>query len=218
MVIYGDSHAAMWFKALNLMAVIDHWKLVYLGKGDCPANDLPYDNPTGFGAPDSTFTPCNEWHRFAIDRIRALRPDLVVITEEFRGRPDGASYTHQQWTAGLERTIRELGVPAGEVAIVGNIPSLPESGPQCLARNPDRVQACSAPLVHYVAGYNQAEEKAAAAVRASYVDVIPWFCSSTCTAVIGRYEVYYDDYHVSEAYAQYLSAVLGQALHMGAPT
>ena len=66
MVIYGDSHAGEWFTALDLTAAAAHWRLLYLGKGDCPAADLPYANPVGLGSPDGTFTQCDQFHRFAI--------------------------------------------------------------------------------------------------------------------------------------------------------
>lgn len=215
MVIYGDSHAGQWFTALNLAADAAHWRLVYLGKGDCPVSDLPYPNPAGFGSPGGVFTQCNQFHNFAVSRIRALHPDLVVITEEVRTRPNGVEYTSGQWTAGLERTISELGVPSSDVTILGNQPTLPRSGPQCLSQHADDVQACSARLSGYVPLFNEAEEKAAAAVGARYVNVIPWFCSSTCTAVIGKYEVYWDDWHITGSYSVYLVRVLAEALQLG---
>ena len=31
MVVYGDSHAAMWFHTLDLVANLIHWRLAYLG-------------------------------------------------------------------------------------------------------------------------------------------------------------------------------------------
>ena len=40
MVIYGDSHAGMWLDALNPIAIRNHWKLIDLSKGACPANSL----------------------------------------------------------------------------------------------------------------------------------------------------------------------------------
>ena len=33
MVLYGDSHALMWFRAMNQIAIRAHWRLVILGKG-----------------------------------------------------------------------------------------------------------------------------------------------------------------------------------------
>ena len=49
MVVYGDSHAAMWFSSFNLAASLAHWRLFYLGKGDCPADALHYGDPPGWG-------------------------------------------------------------------------------------------------------------------------------------------------------------------------
>ena len=54
MVVYGDSHAGMWFQTLNFIATRVHWRIAYLGKGDCPAGSLPYGNPPGFGRPGAS--------------------------------------------------------------------------------------------------------------------------------------------------------------------
>ena len=53
MVIYGDSHAAMWLDALDPIAKTDHWRLIDLGKGACPADALSFPNPAGAGPPGS---------------------------------------------------------------------------------------------------------------------------------------------------------------------
>ncbi|HTZ10405.1 MAG TPA: acyltransferase family protein, partial [Acidimicrobiales bacterium] len=42
MVLYGDSHAAMWFQALDQIAVRTHWQLVLLSKVGCPAIPLQF--------------------------------------------------------------------------------------------------------------------------------------------------------------------------------
>ena len=44
MVLYGDSHAAMWFYPLDLIASVSHWKFGHPSKGWCPASMLPYGN------------------------------------------------------------------------------------------------------------------------------------------------------------------------------
>ncbi len=46
-VLYGDSHALMWFKAMNEIATAAHWRLVILGKGYCMANKYPPENQLG---------------------------------------------------------------------------------------------------------------------------------------------------------------------------
>ncbi len=67
------------------------------------------------------------------------------------------------------------------------------------------------------ASLNNAEQMAATEEGARYVNVTPWFCSSTCTAVIGKYEVYWDDYHITAAYALFLAGVLAKSLPLSLP-
>jgi len=206
----------MWFLAMDFIAIAEHWKLVILGKGNCPADSLPYADPSGWGPAGGEFAACDQWHRFAIDRIRKLRPDLVVITQEVRGHPDGTPYTGQQWQQGLENTIMQLHLPTSKIAVLGNIPILPQSGPECLSRNGGNVQACSGPESSFWKQYLDAEQAAAVDDGARYINVLPWFCSTTCTAVIGKYEVYFDLSHVTDSYTFYLDRVLGHSLSLSA--
>lgn len=218
MVLYGDSHAAMWFKAMNLIALDAHWKLVVLGKGYCPADSLAFENPSGFGTSGGTYAACNAWHTFAIKRIRQAHPDLVVITEEIRSKPDGKPYAAKQWQEGMEKTFSLLGVPANRIVVLGNVPLLPQSPPACLSLHPDDVQACSGFIPSSEDQYNHAEEAAAAHTGNRYINVTSWFCASSCSPIIGNYQVYYDDYHITASYSIYLSRVLGDALHLsGSP-
>jgi len=54
---------------------------------------------------------------------------------------------------------------------------------------------------------------AAVQAHASYIYVVPWLCTTTiCPAVIGKYEVYEDPYHITTTYGDYLAPVLQNAL------
>ena len=216
MVVYGDSHAAMWFDALNDIALRAHWKLVDLGKGYCPANSLPYANPPGWGTPGGEYAACDQWHRFAINRINQLQPNLVIVTQEYRGKVDGSGYTPRQWQRGLELTLGQLHVAKGNVVVLGNIPLLPQSGPECLADNTTNVQRCSGAMITVLSKFNRAEQLAAGDAGARYVSVTPWFCSTNCPAVVGRYNVYLDQYHVTATYSLVLQDVLAKALGLPA--
>jgi hypothetical protein len=206
----------MWLGAMNFLGIVDHWKVVYLGKGWCPADMLPYQNPPGLGRSDGEYADCDEWHKFAINRINKISPQLVIITQEVRGKPNGTAYTAAQWQQGLENTFEQLHVPTSRIVVLGNTPSLPQSGPLCLSRNSVNVQACSAPNSASWTQYANAEEAAATGAGGRYISVIPWFCSTTCTAVIGDFEVYLDDHHITDAYALFLTGVLGQSLDLSA--
>ena len=214
MVIFGDSHAAMWFDALDIIAGLEHWKLVYLGKGDCPADDLHYENPSDWGTPGGEYYPCDQFHTLAISRIKRLKPDLVVITQEVRTNPQGIAYTPAQWQQGLLDTFKQMGLPPSHVVVLGNVPILPNPLPQCLVQHSSDIQACSGPPNAYVTTHNQAEQAAAAEAGVQYINTIPWFCSTTCTAVVGNMQVYWDQFHINATYANFLGGVLADDLNL----
>ena len=74
MVVYGDSHAAMWLPAFNWIATTDHWRLVVLSKPYCPAVALTIANPPELGSANSPDTVCDHWHTWATSWINAHRP------------------------------------------------------------------------------------------------------------------------------------------------
>ena len=199
-VLYGDSHAQMWFQAFEDVATRDGWRFVILTKPSCPAALLAVHPLGQLG----DYQACDRWHRFAVARINKIHPDLLVVTEETFAMPDGKMYTPDQWQRGLARLLDA--VHAQRKVVLGNTPTT--GGPTCLVRR-HNVQACAGLPS---ARYNAAEKRAAIGARAAYVDVTPWFCTLTCSPVIGAMDVYYDYTHVAVGYTKFLERVLAQAV------
>ncbi|MDR3647766.1 MAG: SGNH hydrolase domain-containing protein, partial [Acidimicrobiales bacterium] len=210
MVLYGDSHALMWFQAIDDIAKKAHWRFVILGKGYCMANTYP----PGSSRAGFPFNACRRWQRFALQRIRKIDPDLVVLTQEVQAAPGGVSYTAAQWKQGMEQTLDRVSGPHTKLVVLGNMPAINESPADCLAEHPDQVQQCSGPPLSRYKPYNQAEQQAVTAVGGRYIDVTPWFCSKTCSAVIGRYQPYLNQLHVSAVYSVFLEQVLAEKLQL----
>jgi hypothetical protein len=207
MVLYGDSHAGMWFQALDDIAVKAHWKLVALTKPSCPAAPLPTETPQSTGE----WTACDKWHQFAISRINRIDPDLLVISQERARSPEGIRYTPAQWRRGLNQLFARLKLPSAKKVIIGNIP--PARGPDCLAKNPLNVKACSAiPRPHEA--YNDMERQVVDSVGGHYIDTTSWFCATKCSLIIGNYDVYFDPAHVAVGYSRYLEGVLTDELDL----
>src|SRR5579872_2114291 len=207
-VLYGDSHASMWFQAFDEIALAAHWKLVVLGKGACPADPLPIF----YGGVE--WKVCAKWNSWAVHRINSLRPDLLILSQMYP--PDlSTNYTPAQWQRGLEARLRSVTAPKAVKIVLGDIP-LTDGGPDCLAQHVTNVQACSSPPQSILSPYDRAERAAATAAGARFIDVTPWFCSSVCTSIIGRYEVYWDAWHVTKTYSRFLEGVLAQAVHTAA--
>lgn len=214
LVLYGDSHGAMWFDVVDLIAAISHWRLVILTKGDCPVVDLPFRSPPGAPGPGGAFTACAGWHSFAVQRIRDVHPDLVMITQFPEDSPENRPYSAARWETATTAAIRQLPVPGDRVIVLGNIPSDPHGGPACLSRHPTDVQACSGPAVGFFDAYFAAERRAAASTGARYINTVPWFCSIICTDVVGRYQPYWDQYHLTATYAFVLGRVLAESIDL----
>jgi len=207
----------MWLPALDAIAASAHWRLVIFARYFCPAELVSVGNFPGFGSPGSPDTTCDAWHASVVRRIDQMQPALVIVSQvDTYGAPnDGGKtppFTFSAWESGLARLINAVSLPHRDIVILGNIPVLPQSGPVCLAAHPDDVQECSGSVKASVLPLNNAERAAAASTGARYIDPTPWFCSSTCTAVVGDYDVYMNQHHVTATYAIYLQNVLDQAL------
>ena len=197
-VLWGDSHAGMWVPALAEIALRRHWRLQFFGKPRCPAVDLR--------SPDV----CERFRAYVIGRIRAVRPELVVITNASQGAAG-------PWEAGWYRTLTTVRPAAGRLVVLGDTPVL-DTGPECLADHARDVAACFTPrraaTVHV---WNRAEENAARHAGAHYISVLPWLCSAVCTPVIKDVVVYRNRFQLTATYARRLSGVLDEALGLPAP-
>ncbi|HTZ07938.1 MAG TPA: acyltransferase family protein [Acidimicrobiales bacterium] len=211
MVLYGDSHAGMWFRALDDIATAEHWRLVTFTKAGCPASPVAVQNFGAYASLGGEWTACTTWHRYAMARIDAIHPDLLVVSQaSYWKTPEGRSFTTGQWEQGLDELFARLTVPAAHVSIIGSTPIA--GGPTCLGRHPEDVQACSGRPRSTLTPYNDVESAIAAAHGARYVDTTPWFCTAVCSSVIGRYSAYYLGNHVAVGYSRLLDGVLAGAL------
>jgi hypothetical protein len=198
----------MWFQAVSDIAAKAHWRLIILGKDSCMANTYP----SGSGPSPALFSVCEQWQGYAIRRIKRIDPDLVIITQEVQSGPGDRPYTVAQWQLGLEETFAKIASPHTRVVVLGNIPRADQDPPDCLAQHPTQVQLCSGHLPSYLTPYQRAEHNATTGEGGRYIDVTPWFCSRTCSAVIGHYQVYLDGLHVTETYSLFLERVLAESL------
>jgi peptidoglycan/LPS O-acetylase OafA/YrhL len=222
-IVYGDSHAPMWLPAFIAVAKSAHMRLLVLGKPDCPASPVNVANPEGVGPRGGIWGACNSWHTWAIKTIDSLKPNILVISQDslytrpYTSPSEASTFSPSQWSRGLKNLFKMI--PSGRIKKVylGNIPLLVQSGPLCLSRHPDNVQACSRPVYLSNRSLDSTDRSVAAELHIKYIDPTPWFCSKTCTAVVGHYDVYMDLIHVSGAYAQYLHNALAQALFETAP-
>jgi peptidoglycan/LPS O-acetylase OafA/YrhL len=211
MVLFGDSHAAQWFPALEQMARDTGWRLVPLTKSGCPSAEVTIYNPTL----ERAYDECDAWRARALERIEAAPPDLVVVANLPRHTlADGTLFDDPTaiaaWRSGLDGTLTRLEATGAEIVMIGTLPRPGREVPTCVAENLDDVTDCSIArpeAVDSVHGVTNTE--LAAEHDAVYLDPADWVCGpDQCPVVIGRYLVYRDRTHLTTAYSAFLAPVL----------
>jgi len=207
-VLFGDSHAAMWLPALDQIASSHHERLVVLWHGMCPVATLDVNAPA-FGYPNA----CNNARAQSISLIHSLAPKLVIIGEKTAGVPGmHGTYTAKDWLPSLKASINAIKSPSTKVAVLEDTASFPQLVPTCLSIHPTSVQKCGVYWSTTKPGLQATQQQAATATGSLYVQTDKWFCTKTCSPVIGSFIAYMDGTHISASYSVYLSGVLDSAL------
>lgn len=218
-VLFGDSHAAMWFPALNLISKQHHWRLIDLIKSGCPPVEVSIAAWFLDGAP---YAECPQWRANALAHIAALHPALVIVTwarwlEEPEARPLPGVPTGYgtAWQDGLAATFRSLRRAAGRVIFISDIPTLSQSAPLCLSQHKLDVQACTPTRSAAIslATVKAQELSLAAQERVSSIDPTPWFCTQTrCPLIADNLLIYQDNSHMTRQWAQFIAPVLADSI------
>jgi hypothetical protein len=215
MVLIGDSHAEMWSSSIAAIAKANGYSLLFLAKIPCPLPMVALWNTLN----STPNTQCTAFKKWAISKIQQFNPSIVLATTEdfitYTGNAEPLS--QKAFSAGLATTLKDLAAPGRRVILLGDIPYLSNPGPICLAAHEGSVQTCSTPTgVAVDKKRQQAERSAATAAGASFIDVIPWFCTTkACPAVVNNLDVYSDGEHITATYGMWLESVLAQSLGLG---
>ena len=208
-VLFGDSHAAQWFPALDRLATVEHWKLITLTKSACTPASVTVWNPTF----DRAYTECDAWRERVFSRLATLHPTVVIMAmSRTYSIVDGAStptvaQRPDLWDAGIATSLSRLSALTDHVVLVGDTPRSKVDPPVCLSKHLDDTLACatrfsvSANIVR-----TSTDAALAAAAGATFVDPTPWVCpSDPCPVVIGSYLVFRDSHHLTTAFSTALA-------------
>lgn len=207
-VLIGDSAAAMWHGALDLIGQRTGWRVIALTKSNCgPASLTYYQWQLG-----RAYTECDAWQDWRLDVVTQEKADIVVMAGWYDGgnQGPGRDTTPEVWRDALVKTIRAL--PRGTATfVVGGIPRPSQSPSECAASNPTDLTRCAIPAAEAVPSQVSWSE-AADLTGQTYIDVDPLFCADVCPAVIADRLVYAGRFHVSAPYAEYLSGAIEEVM------
>jgi peptidoglycan/LPS O-acetylase OafA/YrhL len=220
-VLFGDSHAAMWFPALDELANVRHWRLVVWTKATCPPVDITLVSPD-LGR---TYFECDQWRTAVSSLIQAMHPSLVLLgIAPNYDSPYDVVQDGPAWLAGLERSVLALRSSGARVLVLGSIDSPDWVVPDCLSAHLDDIRACNVTprdthdgpgLVGYDNAGIIAERNAVVRGGGAFVDVKPWFCATTtCPVIVDNVLVFRDNSHITVQYAEYLAPLINDEISL----
>ncbi|MFD4959112.1 acyltransferase family protein [Microbacterium sp. NPDC058389] len=205
-VLFGDSHAAQWFPALQRFAASAGYAIEVQTKSSCPAADIETLRR------DSPYPQCPIWRDAVIDRINADPPALVIVaTYSGAELAPGVRDDAKTWDAALGRTLDALRAPT---AVIADTPDLLEDPAPCLSAHLSDAEACARSRAVALAGPARDAEVTATGERGiPLLDLNGYLCDAEqCPPIIGNTLVYRDSHHLTAAISADLSGVLGDAL------
>ncbi len=195
-VLYGDSHAAQWFPALEKIAIKKGIKLVSLTKSACPAVDAPRDDRGGF-----KYINCAQWRKYSYQRINEIKPIAVIMSSfQYFSAPDKYPDPELWWRNGQIKLLNSLKGASENLIYISDTPHPKVDIPSCLAtRKAFECDTSEKSLNLVVPGFK-------------VIDPTPWLCTDICPAVKDSIVAYRDRSHISIAMSIHLIPLLESAL------
>ena len=195
-VLFGDSHAAQWFPALDRLANEYKFELISLTKSACPGPAVRKVDSGEYKNAD-----CFAWRDNSFDRIAKLKPYAVIFSgfQHFEV-PDGYSKRREWWQAGQRRTLDALRGKATHIVYITDTPHPQQDIPACLAGG----------VISVCDDTEPSEPISIPGLKT--INPTPWLCMSKCSSVINELVAYRDSSHISIAMSESLTQPLSAAL------
>jgi len=184
-ILYGDSHAAQWFPALNRIAKENGIRLISLTKSACPAVESPRADEGAF-----KMVHCTKWRKNSIERIARIHP-VAVITSSYQyfTPPSNSQNRDEWWKNGERKLLSHLTGLTENIIYISDTPHPARDIPSCLAsRNSSSCDSTKKSPMVVIKGFD-------------IINPNPWLCSSYCPAIVDGVVAYRDASHISVAMA-----------------
>ena len=210
--LYGDSHAAQWFPALNQIALERQWRLVILTKMGCTTIDLITAN----SLVGPTYPGCRPWREKVLERFAAENVRVVFMTSSNRltDPATGQPFADSIVKAGFATLIPQLQGMGISPIVMTDTPYPGTDVPICLSKAIKNVGSCAFSRDKGIrANRQQTSVDVAIENNAQYLDVSHWVCSlDTCPVITGNILMYRDSHHLTTTYVQFLTPLIDAAI------
>ncbi len=195
-VLFGDSHAAQWFPALEEIAKKENFELISLTKSACPGPAVLKIDSGEYKNAD-----CFAWRENSLRRIAELKPYAVILSgfQHFQ-IPNGYSSRREWWQEGQRKTFKALQGHARHIIYLTDTPHPEQDIPNCLAGG-------------VIAQCNDTKPSEPISIPGlKSINPTSWLCDGECKSVINGIVAYRDGSHISRLMSASLAAKLQVAL------
>jgi peptidoglycan/LPS O-acetylase OafA/YrhL len=213
-VVYGDSHAGMWVPALKRLSRRDDYRLVPFVKVGCAPFDV---EQTHRGA---AYPECPAFRRWAMRRIAALHPDVVLLAYRglFAVQPASGQSVETAWTNGVSSVVRRLLRVTPEVKVISDITSLQFSPADCITEPDSTMSSCLTREAEVTRRGNTLTRRTVEPLGARFVDVTDLVClRRRCPLVVDQVVTYRDDSHISVTWSDIITDEFGRRIALSLP-
>lgn len=212
--VVGDSKAAQWVPAFQVLAEQNDWRVETFTKSACQFATVETS------LDGEVYQTCRDWTDKVLDRLTgAERPDVVVTAGQRShgvvGGDDGdlelSGDAMQQAMVDTWSQLEDAGV---QVVVLADTPQTFSDVYACVADHPDDLTACTYDRARGVEASGAPTQQAAAeAAGVPFVDLVDYVCpTAQCPPVIGNVLIYRQGSHLTKTYVETLAPRLDAAL------
>ena len=199
-VVFGNSHSAMWVPALAVAAKADHWKFYPVVKESCG-----YDTYTDVVPHLNAANACSSWYDWAKTVIARLHPNVLVM----------GSYTFTTyWALGERLVISQLRPLTKRFILLSDSPWIPAPA-QCFLY-PNATQGTCLRHESQTRIATQVKTHAIATMmHVQYLDITPLLCDDRlCPSVIDGIIPTADGSHVTPQYSAFVAPAFDEGINL----
>jgi peptidoglycan/LPS O-acetylase OafA/YrhL len=215
-VLVGDSHAAQWISALDVVAQKRNWRLTVVTKDSCPYANVRVST--------SSTASCEVWKKNVAAYLAAQRPAVLIASQSTYVVSTTSGLLDVNASAlamaeGLRSNYATLIAAGTKVLVLRDTPRPDINIGDCVSGNSGHLKNCAIPRSHAVGPAGVAQIAAVKRLAgASLIDLDNAICpDDPCAPVIGGVLVYYDGNHMTQTYGLSLAPRLLSAFDTALP-
>jgi peptidoglycan/LPS O-acetylase OafA/YrhL len=210
--LFGDSHAATWFPALETLATEHSFALRSFTKSACQAMDFVTFRD---GKVDPT---CAVWRQSVIDELVRTAPTVIIIANSAEQATDAA--TLERWKAAVAPVVSQLSKHS-TVLVLQDVPFFDVNPVTCLSAHLYDTSPCSRPAADVLNGpVAELWRSETGRSGGTFIETSDLVCpAGECSPILGATLVYRDDNHLTATFARSLSGALWERIgpYVGTP-